>query len=382
MIDKIRESAIARSIAGFTESTQKRVAGRRLFFAAIAATVLAAIYWSVIASDRYVSEAHVVVDRTDVGSASALNFGAILTGSTGSQDLLLLRDHLLSIDMLNKLDEKLNLRAHFSDESRDALSRMWARDTELERFHEYYLSRVSAELDDFSGVLKIRVQAFTPAFAQAVSQELVAEGERFMNEIAHRLAREQVVFIEDQVQKMGERVMKARSEVVQFQNVKGLVSPQGTVETLAAITAKIEGQLAELKAKKQAMLGYLSPDAADVAQVDFQIKALEKQKADEELKLTSTKGKALNRVVEEFQRLQLEAEFAQDVYRTALVALEKGRVEATRTLKKLTIVQSPSLPEYPLAPRRIYNVVVFALGALLIAGIAHLLGAIIRDHKD
>lgn len=382
MIDKIRESAIARSIAGFTESTQKRVAGRRLFFAAIAATVLAAIYWSVIASDRYVSEAHVVVDRTDVGSASALNFGAILTGSTGSQDLLLLRDHLLSIDMLNKLDEKLNLRAHFSDESRDALSRMWARDTELERFHEYYLSRVSAELDDFSGVLKIRVQAFTPAFAQAVSRELVAEGERFMNEIAHRLAREQVVFIEDQVQKMGERVMKARSEVVQFQNVKGLVSPQGTVETLAAITAKIEGQLAELKAKKQAMLGYLSPDAADVAQVDFQIKALEKQKADEELKLTSTKGKALNRVVEEFQRLQLEAEFAQDVYRTALVALEKGRVEATRTLKKLTIVQSPSLPEYPLAPRRIYNVVVFALGALLIAGIAHLLGAIIRDHKD
>ena len=382
MIDKIRESAIARSIAGFTESTQKRVAGRRLFFAAIAATVLAAIYWSVIASDRYVSEAHVVVDRTDVGSASALNFGAILTGSTGSQDLLLLRDHLLSIDMLNKLDEKLNLRAHFSDESRDALSRMWARDTELERFHEYYLSRVSAELDDFSGVLKIRVKAFTPAFAQAVSRELVAEGERFMNEIAHRLAREQVVFIEDQVQKMGERVMKARSEVVQFQNVKGLVSPQGTVETLAAITAKIEGQLAELKAKKQAMLGYLSPDAADVAQVDFQIKALEKQKADEELKLTSTKGKALNRVVEEFQRLQLEAEFAQDVYRTALVALEKGRVEATRTLKKLTIVQSPSLPEYPLAPRRIYNVVVFALGALLIAGIAHLLGAIIRDHKD
>ncbi|MCP5255762.1 MAG: chain-length determining protein [Zoogloeaceae bacterium] len=373
---------MARSIAGFTESTQKRVAGRRLFFAAIAATVLAAIYWSVIASDRYVSEAHVVVDRTDVGSASALNFGAILTGSTGSQDLLLLRDHLLSIDMLNKLDEKLNLRAHFSDESRDALSRMWARDTELERFHEYYLSRVSAELDDFSGVLKIRVQAFTPAFAQAVSRELVAEGERFMNEIAHRLAREQVVFIEDQVQKMGERVMKARSEVVQFQNVKGLVSPQGTVETLAAITAKIEGQLAELKAKKQAMLGYLSPDAADVAQVDFQIKALEKQKADEELKLTSTKGKALNRVVEEFQRLQLEAEFAQDVYRTALVALEKGRVEATRTLKKLTIVQSPSLPEYPLAPRRIYNVVVFALGALLIAGIAHLLGAIIRDHKD
>ena len=112
------------------------------------------------------------------------------------------------------------------------------------------------------------------------------------------------------------------------------------------------------------------------------VKALEQQKKEEELRLTSTKGQALNRVVEEYQRLQLEAEFAQDVYRTAIVALEKGRVEATRTLKKLTIVQSPTLPEYPLEPRRIYNIVVFALGALLLAGIAHLLGAIIRDHKD
>ena len=135
-------------------------------------------------------------------------------------------------------------------------------------------------------------------------------------------------------------------------------------------------------AKRQAMLGYLSPNAPDITQVDFQIKALEQQKKEEEVRLTSTKGQALNRVVEEYQRLQLEAEFAQDVYRTALVALEKGRVEATRTLKKLTIVQSPTLPEYPLEPRRLYNIIVFALGALLLAGIAHLLGAIIRDHKD
>ena len=140
--------------------------------------------------------------------------------------------------------------------------------------------------------------------------------------------------------------------------------------------------MSELKAKRQAMLGYLSPNAPDVIQVDLQIKALEQQQKEEEVRLTTTKGQALNRVVEEYQRLQLEAEFAQDVYRTALVALEKGRVEATRTLKKLTIVQSPTLPEYPLEPRRLYNIIVFALGALLLAGIAHLLGAIIRDHKD
>jgi capsular polysaccharide transport system permease protein len=86
--------------------------------------------------------------------------------------------------------------------------------------------------------------------------------------------------------------------------------------------------------------------------------------------------------VEEYQRLQLSAEFALDVYKTALAALETGRVEATRTLKKVSILQSPFEPQYPVEPRRLYNIVVFILAALLIAGTVHLLGAIIRDHQD
>jgi capsular polysaccharide transport system permease protein len=78
----------------------------------------------------------------------------------------------------------------------------------------------------------------------------------------------------------------------------------------------------------------------------------------------------------------MNAEFAQDVYKSALLALEKGRVEATRNIKKVSVLQSPTEPQYPLEPRRIYNTFVFILVTLLIAGIVHLLAAIIRDHKD
>lgn len=78
----------------------------------------------------------------------------------------------------------------------------------------------------------------------------------------------------------------------------------------------------------------------------------------------------------------MEAAFAQDVYKTALVALEKGRIEATRTIKKVSVLQSPTQPEYALEPRRFYNTLVFILVAMLLAGVAHLLAAIVRDHKD
>jgi capsular polysaccharide transport system permease protein len=78
----------------------------------------------------------------------------------------------------------------------------------------------------------------------------------------------------------------------------------------------------------------------------------------------------------------MQTVFAQDVYKTALTALEKGRIDAARNLKKVSIVQSPTLPQYPLEPRRAYNIIVFALSVLVLAGILQLLAAIIRDHQD
>ena len=109
---------------------------------------------------------------------------------------------------------------------------------------------------------------------------------------------------------------------------------------------------------------------------------MEKQIKTEKARLTSAKGQSLNKTVEEYQRLELEAQFQQDAYKSALVALEKGRVEATRTLKKVLVLQSPSMPEYPMRPRRIYNIGTFILGGRLLAGLVQLLASIVRDHRD
>lgn len=362
-----------------------RSVGRRPFPLAAIAILVASVYWGLAASDRYVSEANVIVDRTDLAGGPQVDLTSFLAGGVGGRsnlDLLLMRDHLRSVDMLLKLEARLKLRAHYSDGQRDPLSRLWFEDAPLELFHRHYLSRVSLEVDDAFGILRIKAQAFTPEMALAIAQGLVEEGERFMNDMAHRLANDQVTFLEAQVQKLGERVLATRNAVVDFQNAKGLLSPKATAESLSSIVARLEGQLAELKARRQAMAGYLSPGAPDLAQVDLEVGAVENQLRLEKARLAAPGGGTLNRTLEEFQRLEVEAQFAQDVYRTALASLEKGRVEATRNLKKVSIVQTPTHPEYPLEPRRMYNVTVFALSALMLAGVAQLLAAIIRDHQD
>ncbi|HJU70330.1 MAG TPA: chain-length determining protein [Paucimonas sp.] len=388
MIDRIKQHPLSKAMAKASGWAQGLLAPamvrQRVFRAAFVACLLAVIYWGWIASDRYVSEAHVIIQRTDMAGGQAMDFSSLLAGVGGGNraDQLLLRDYLLSMGMLDKLEAKLHLRAHYSDRQHDPISRMWSRDEPQEWFYRYYLSHVSVDFDDYAGVLIIKAQGYDPKTAQAITTMLIEEGERSMNNMSRLMAQEQLAFIEKQVTQMSQRFQQARQDVIAYQNKKGMVSPLGTAEHVVGAINQLDAQRIELQARRSALLSYLTPQAPNVVELNVQLDAIDKQLAQEQARLTAPNGKTLNSTVEEYQRLEMTAKFAEDVYKTALVALEKGHVEATRLLKKVSILQAPTLPQYPEEPRRIYNIIVFILVAMLIAGILHLLAAIIRDHKD
>lgn len=346
--------------------------------------ILASIYWLLIASDRYVSESNIIIRKTDSVGVPALDIPMVVVGvpSANRADQLLLREYLLSVDMLKKLDAALDLRSHYSDSSRDLISRMWFKDGSMEWFHRHYLSRTKVKYDDFSGVLRISAQAYDPATAKAISSMLVQEGERYMNQIGHELAETQVSFLAAQVNQAQQRFQKAREVLLAFQNSKGLVSPQSTAESIGVIIGKLEEQRTQLQTQLASLPKNLRRDHPNILMLKQSIDAVNRQIAQEKARLAAPSGQTLNYTVEEFQRLQMEVGFAQDIYKAALGGLEKGRTDATRMLEKVSVLQMPTLPEYPLEPRRSYNTVVTLLFALLIAGILKLLESIVRDHVD
>ena len=352
---------------------------------AFAFFVVMAAYWLMLASDRYVSTAHIVIQRTDLSTgASAGDLASLIGGVSGANraDQLMMRDYLLSVGLLQKLDKELDLRSHFSNWRRDPFSKFLFANAPIEWLHRYYLSRVSVELNDYDGVLVVNAQAYTPEMSKAISEKLVLEGEAFMNNVANSLAQTQVDFLEKQVVQMHDRLLSARQTLLDYQNKKGLASPMATAESTVAILAKLQASLTELQTQKSALQSYLVASHPSVVQLNQQIAAVEKQMLQEQAKLASPTGKPLNKSVEEYQRLEMQAAFADAVYKTALSALERGRIEATRTIKKISVVQAPTLPEYPLEPRRIYSTLVALMIAFLFAGIAHLLWAVVQDHKD
>jgi capsular polysaccharide transport system permease protein len=345
--------------------------------------VVFTVYWGGLAARRYVSEAHIIIESLQAPTTGTVDFSTFLAGGgRDSRDLLLLRDFLLSADMLQKLDAELDLRTHWSD-SYDIFSRLLFRDIPSEWFLRHYHQRVGIDFDERAGFLVIKAHAYKPEVAQSIARVLVREGDRFMNERAQALAREQVAFAEREVATVSKRMSQARQSLLAYQNSKGLVSPSATVENISAVVARLEGELSDLQARRRALQAYLAPSANELVQLNAEVQAVEAQLKAQRGRLASSNGKpALNRVAEEYDRLALEAGFQQDVYKTALVALERSRIDASRTLKKISVLQAPTLPEYSMEPGRVYNAFMYVLVTLVLAGILHLIIVVIREHRD
>jgi len=346
--------------------------------------VLATVYWLFVASDRFVSDANVIIRSTDQISSPGLDVSTLVPGAGGPNrgDQLLLREYLLSEDVLKRLDAALDLRSHFSDGHRDPISRMWFKNAPMEWFYRYWLSRIDVEYDDYSGVLRIQAQAYDSKTAQEIVNFMVHEGEAHMNQIDHELALSQVRFLERQVTLAHGGLLDATHTLIDFQNRKGLMAPQATAESQNALIDKLEAQKVDVQTQIASLPPTLSPDQPTVVMLRNNLNALQKQIAQKRAELASPSKGTLNYTVEEFQRLQMQVSFAQDLYKTALSALEKGRMDAARTLKMVSILQAPTRPSYPLQPKRLYNAFLTLLLAASLIGVLKLLESIIRDHVD
>jgi capsular polysaccharide transport system permease protein len=256
-------------------------------------------------------------------------------------------------------------------------------DATQEEFFDYYRSRVEVTVDDTSGLLTIRTQGFTPEVAQAVNQEVVAISERFINESSHRLARDQMAFAESELRKSRARLDDVRDRLLAFQEEHDILDPTAQAAANTGLTAELQAMQARYEAELKGLLAYLNDNAPQVEALQAQIGGIRQQlQAERRRGVTNAEGVSLNVLAGRYQELLAELEFASDAYRGALTALETARIESTRKLKSLVLVESPALPESAAYPRRIYSLTALLMGLTLLYGIGQLIVATIEDHQE
>jgi capsular polysaccharide transport system permease protein len=346
--------------------------------------VLVALYLFFFAADRYVSESIVAVRQAnqDVGSAPgiALLLGAVNPPSR--EDTLYLRQYIQSLGLLNRLDQQLKLRDHYRSQQHDLLFKL-PDDADQERFLDYYRSRVEVNFDDVATLLTIRVQGFDAAYSQKLNQAILEESERFVNNFSHRMAREQMSFAQTELDRSWKRLQDEKSKLLAFQTKNKLLDPNLQAQASGTLTAELQANLARQEAELRAAQSYLNDDAYPIKALKSQLEAMRAQLDLERLRATAgNSNQRLNTLMAEFQELTAQASFAQDAYKLALAALENARIDASRKVKSLVVIEPPSQPETARYPRRIYDLVTLLIISAVLYGIARLVLATIREHID
>ncbi|WP_439097825.1 capsule biosynthesis protein [Campylobacter devanensis] len=345
--------------------------------------IVVIFYYTFVAADRYVSNVSLSVKSTDGGSPISLSGIESLVGvaSSSTEDIKLLQEYIKSFDMLQKLDEKINLRSLYEKQKLDLFFRIYS-STSKESYLKYYRDRIHILFDDTTGLLNVAVEGFSPEDARNISAAILEECERFINEISHNIAREQLRFAQGELESAKQKYKDAKNELLAFQNEYGVFDPQSLAKTKAGFITEIELQISKKETELNTMRSYLNDNAPEIAALKAELRAHKEQLEKERRKVASNASQdKLNDVVAQFEALYLNLSFAEDVYKTAITAVETTRIEIGRKAKQVVVIQSPYVPDSAAYPNKMYNIITIFVILTLIFGVVRLVRAIIDEHR-
>ncbi|WP_437184057.1 capsule biosynthesis protein [Yersinia massiliensis] len=349
----------------------------------LAPMTLLTLYLLIFSQPRYLSESKVAIKQSNDVSGSNLNVGLLLGAGNPSsaEDALYLKEYINSPDILGVLDKQLNFRQAFGQSGWDFFYHL-PRNATREQFLNYYRDRISVAYDDKTGLLTIGTQGFSAEFAQQFNQAILKESERFINEISHHIAREQLQFAENEMQAARVKLNSSKADLLSYQNSNNVLDPEAQALAATNLVNTLVSQRIQMEADLRNLMTYIREDAPQVVSAKNALKSLSTQIDNEKSKITAPDGHKLNRMAVDFEEIKARVLFDTDIYKLTLTSIEKTRVDAARKLKVLSVISSPQLPQEAKFPNRLYLLISWLLVCGLLFGTVKLLLAVIDDHKD
>jgi capsular polysaccharide transport system permease protein len=370
------------------QRTRKRRFFLRLALFVGLPTVLVFLYTFWLATPRYVAEFQVTYQNYQPAKSLSVGLVESIVGSnnSGSVDIgTIIYEYVQSPALLTKLDSTLHLKQYYSDPGIDWFSRL-SSSASSEKFLSYYHRRVAVS-EGLGGYLTIDVTAFDPKYAVALAKAIVQACDAMVDGMTARARQEEVRAAEAELTREEQRVRQARKALTDFQNVHGDLDPQRVASQLGQIVGNLESQLSTARTELANTLAYMRPDAPRVVQLKFLISALEQQLRQEQSRLANNSGTMAgshggvpySQILDEYNALQLEADFAQKAYLAAQQGLTVARADAARQQSYLIAFAPPNEPDratqwFPVT----YTLATFLI-AVLAFGIGSLLFGALRD---
>lgn len=358
---------------------------RLLLLTTIVPTVFAILYFTLIASDGYVSVSKFVVRAQEKTSANPLGQLLKTTGfSKTLDDAYAVQEFINSRDALAILEEKVNFRSVYHRDGFDIFNRFpgFLGDSTLESLYQFYLKKIYVDTDISTSVTALQVTAPTPEAAKAINETLLLASENLVNRLNERGRQDALKIALDDVERVEAEAKKSNTKLANYRNQKSIIDPDRQSAINLQQIAKLEEGLIQARVQLS-QVTMAAPQNPQIGILKKQIAELEVAiQRERERVAGSVERSSLATKSAEFQELIFENSLAEKKLAAALTSLETAKSESAKKHIYIERVVEPNTPDLPMYPRRIRGILATIAGGLLAWGILSLLTASVREHLD
>ncbi|HEU0155750.1 MAG TPA: hypothetical protein VFQ82_06735 [Stellaceae bacterium] len=367
-------------------------------------TLLATLYYTVFASDRFVSDAWMVLsDQPGSGGGGISGLSSAAAGkstimsmvglggdasSNSSNEQGIVTNYLGSMEAMEALDKKIGLRRMWSASSIDLLSRL-PKDASKEDFYKYYGHHVTVTSDPTDPVIQVEVDAFTAADAQLIAKTLVQLTQQKLNTAFLKMHEDALNFARSEVKHAQQDLAQVDDKLRAFRNTHGEIDPTASATAVGGVAGTLFQELADTEANLHTTLSYAREDSPMVKTLKSRVAALKKQiTASRGLLASNPSAKLAGDLADKpyadllaaYEDLLLDQTFAQDAYTSAMTFLNTSRAALQHQQAYLVDFLAPTLAQDALLPHSTRNVAVVLIASLLVWLTGSLVLAALREH--
>lgn len=307
------------------------------------------------ASDQYVSSVGFSV-RQEQSTPSIDLLGGLspLTGGGGASDTDILYEYIRSQDMVEKIDDRLDLRTRFSRDWPHDFVFAFNPEAHIEDLTDYWQRQVKVLYDSTTQLITLKVSAFTPQDAQAIAAAVFQESSDKINELSTIAQGDATRLAKGELDKARTELTETRQAMTAFRMRSQIVDPQADLAGQMGVLSGLQAQLAEVLVAHDLLLDNAQPTDHRVTQSQQKIDALRRLIDAERSKFGAEgqgpAGESYAQLMAEYEKLAVDREFAEGAYRSARIAYETALADAQRQARYLAAHIEPKVAQSATQP--------------------------------
>lgn len=353
----------------------------------VAPTFVFFLYAALWQSNGYEAEARITVRGAQEFKGSTTDVSGIISRITGGggaakatiQDSYIVLNYIKSTAILQDLGGDDFLEKYYSKSKIDYISRL-TKSSKIEALLKYWMNHVQASVDTVSGILTLKVEAFSPQDASAIARDIIRLSERLINDISERSRKDAVARAEQEVSHAADKLAQTRDKLTVFRDKNALIDPGMRAKNIAELIAKLTLDKVNIESALTTLQGSLRGDSPTqriqrdrLAAIDRQIDALNKA-------LTNPNSNtAVSAQIATYERLKLDEQFDELMYKISMSSYERARQELERQQLYLVTVTPPIPPQEATYPKVVASTLLLFAALFIFWSIGALIAASIND---